>query len=72
MQVLGYDGALGANQPFEVAENMKWLVAALYTFSAAVMFIAIAFVYDLNKKKVAQMTSELEERRATAKESIAE
>ena len=51
---------------------MKWLVAALYTFSAAVMFIAIAFVYDLNKKKVAQMTSELEERRSAAKESIAE
>ena len=72
MKVLGYDGALGANQPFEVAENMKWLVAALYTFSAAVMFIAIAFVYDLNKKKVAQMTSELEERRSAAKESIAE
>ena len=72
MKVLGYDGALGANQPFEVAENMKWLVAALYTFSAAVMFIAIAFVYDLNKKKVAEMTSELEERRSAAKESIAE
>ena len=63
MKALGYDGALGANQPFEVAENMKWLVAALYTFSAAVMFVAIAFVYDLNKKKVAQMTSELEARR---------
>ena len=72
MKVLGYDGALGANQPFEVAENMKWLVAALYTFSAAVMFIAIAFVYDLNKKKVAQMTSELEERRAAVKSEIAE
>lgn len=72
MKVLGYDGALGANQPFEVAENMKWLVAALYTFSAAVMFIAIAFVYDLNKKKVAEMTSELEERRSAAKETIAE
>ncbi len=72
MKTLGYDGALGANQPFEVAENMKWLVAALYTFSAAVMFIAIAFVYDLNKKKVAQMTSELEERRNSVNAEIAE
>ncbi len=72
MKQLGYNGALGANQPFEVAENMKWLVAALYTFSAAVMFIAIAFVYDLNKKKVAEMTSELEERRASVKAEIAE
>ena len=63
MGALGYDGKLGANQPFAVAENMKWLVAALYTFSAVVMFIAIAFIYDLNKKKVAEMTAELEARR---------
>ncbi len=63
MGVLGYDGALGAAQPFAVAENMKWLVAALYTFSAIVMFISIAFIYDLNKKKVTEMTAELEARR---------
>ena len=63
MGLLGYDGKLGANQPFEVAENMKWLVAALYTFSAVVMFISIAFIYNLNKKKVAEMTAELEARR---------
>ena len=68
MGVLGYDGKLGANQPFEVAENMKWLVAALYTLSAAVMFIAIAFVYDLSKKKVAEMTAELEARRSAKSE----
>ena len=67
MGLLGYDGKLGAAQPFEVAENMKWLVAALYTFSAAVMFISIAFVYDLNKKKVAEMTAELQARRAESK-----
>ena len=72
MGALGYDGSLGADQPFEVAENMKWLVAALYTFSAAVMFISIAFVYDLNKKKVAEMTAELAARREAAKAEIAE
>jgi len=72
MGALGYDGSLGAAQPFEVAENMKWLVAALYTFSAAVMFISIAFIYDLNKKKVAEMTAELATRRAAAKAEIAE
>ncbi len=64
MGLLGYDGELGAAQPFEVATNMKWLVAALYTFSAVVMFISIAFIYDLNKKKVEQMTAELEARRS--------
>ncbi len=59
MSALGYNGELGASQPFWVAENMKWLVAALYTFSGLVMFISIAFIYDLNKQKVAQMTEEL-------------
>ena len=74
MGALGYDGELKANQPFEVAENMKWLVAALYTFSAIVMFVSIAFIYNLNKKKVAQMNAELAIARgqANAKEEVAE
>ena len=42
---------------------MKWLVASLYTFSAIVMFISIAFIYNLNKKRVAVMTKELAMRR---------
>ena len=63
MKALGYVGELGADQPFEVAENMKWLVAALYTISGAVMFVSIAFIYDLNKKKVAEMTADLAARR---------
>ena len=63
---LGYVGANKGNQEFWVAENMKWLVAALYTFSAIVMFVSIAFIYNLDKKKVAQMTAELNERRAAA------
>ncbi|MBQ8575938.1 MAG: MFS transporter [Clostridia bacterium] len=64
MEALGYVGELGADQPMAVATNMKWLVAALYTFSAVVMFISIAFIYDLNQKKVAEMTADLEARRA--------
>ncbi|MBR2023752.1 MAG: hypothetical protein IJ996_04485, partial [Clostridia bacterium] len=68
-------GELGADQPFAVAENMKWLVAFLYTFSAIVMFVSITFIYNLNKKKVAQMTEELTARRnaqatAMAKEQV--
>ena len=75
MGALGYDGELGADQPFAVAENMKWLVAFLYTFSAIVMFVSITFIYNLNKKKVAQMTEELTARRnaqatAMAKEQV--
>ncbi len=66
MSALGYVGANEGNQTFEVAQNMKWLVAGLYTFSAVVMFVSIAFIYNLNKKKVAIMTAELNERRAKA------
>ena len=67
MGTLGYVGKLGADQPFWVAENMKWLVASLYSFSAIVMFVSIAFIYNLNKKNVAVMTAELEARRKAAK-----
>ena len=64
MGALGYVGEKGADQDFAVALNMKWLVASLYTFSAVVMFLAITFIYNLNKKKVAVMTAELAERHA--------
>jgi GPH family glycoside/pentoside/hexuronide:cation symporter len=64
MAALGYDGEKGADQPFAVAENMKWLVAGLYMFSAVLQFIGIAFVYNLDKKTVETMNKELEERRA--------
>lgn len=66
MGALGYDGKLKADQPFEVAENMKWLVAALYTFSAIVMFVSITFIYNLSKKKVEQMNADLAIMRAKA------
>ena len=66
---LGYDGSKGADQAFVVAERMKWLVASLYTFSAVLMFVSIAFIYNLNKKKVAEMTEALALRRATEEES---
>ena len=69
---LGYVGANEGNQTFEVAYRMKWLVASLYTFSAVVMFISIAFIYNLDKKKVAQMTSELQERRLAASVEVKE
>ena len=65
---LGYVGANGAEQLYSVAQNMKWLVAALYTFSAVVMFISIAFIYNLDKKKVEIMTEELKQRRTASVE----
>lgn len=66
MAALGYNSELGASQPIEVATNMRWLVAGLYAFSGIVMFLAITFIYNLDKKKVAQMNEELTARRAAA------
>ncbi len=61
---LGYnsDSGVGA-QSAATASNMCWLVAALYTFSAILMFIGIAFVYNLDKKTMETMTAELAARK---------
>ena len=61
---VGYDAELKANQPAEVAANLKTLVIAMNSLAAIAQFISIAFVYNLDKKTVAQMQSELEARRA--------
>ncbi len=71
MAALGYNSELGAAQTIEVATNMRWLVAGLYAFSGIVMFVAITFIYNLDKKTVAKMTAELNERRAFAAASNA-
>ena len=64
MGVLGYQSELGTiGQSFETSHNMCWLVAGLYIFSAVVQFVGIALIYNLDKKTLEKMNSELEERR---------
>lgn len=59
MVALGYVEANEGNQLFAVAENMRYLVPALYLFSAVMMFVGLGLVYDLDKKKLAVMQEEL-------------
>lgn len=59
MVMLGYDEQLGSAQPFEVALNMRYLVAALYLVSAILMYVGIKYVYNLDKKTLEQMNKEL-------------
>jgi len=59
MVMLGYNEQLGAAQPFEVAQNMRYLVAALYLVSAVLMYVGVKFVYNLDKKTLEQMNKEL-------------
>lgn len=64
MGVLGYQSELGTiGQSFETSHNMCWLVAGLYIFSAIVQFVGLAVIYNLDKKTLEKMNSELEARR---------
>jgi len=63
----GYDAALGAAQPAEVAANLKTLVILMNTIGAVCQVIAIGIVYNLDKKTLATMQAELDERRAATK-----
>ena len=64
--LIGYISSLGTiGQSAETAKNMCWLVAILYTFSAVCQFVGVAIVYNIDRKTLAKMQSELAERRAT-------
>ena len=65
MGVLGYVSELGTEgQSFQTSHNMCWLVAGLYLFSAILQFVGVGVIFNLNKKTLAKMNAELDERRA--------
>ena len=66
MAGLGYVGANGGNQTFEVALNMRYLVAVLYLVSAALQFVGLGLIYNLDKKNLEKMNAELAERKTSA------
>ena len=66
--VLGYvEGNGTTGQSPEMAYKACWLVAGLYLFSAVAQLIGIGFIYNLDKKTMAKMTAELNERREANK-----
>ena len=62
---LGYVAANEANQTPEVAKNMLYLYVGMTLFGAVLKWVAIALVYDLDKKTVEQMQTELAQRRSS-------
>ncbi len=64
MVAFGYVGADEGNQAWNVAVNMRYIVAATFLFSAILQFVGLALVYNLDKKTLEKMNNELEERRA--------
>ena len=64
MVALVYIGSNEGNQTMEVATNMRYLVPALYLFSAIMQFVGLSLVYNLDKKTVTKMQEELAARKA--------
>lgn len=68
MGALGYNSELGVGaQSAGTAYHMCWLVAALYMFSAVMQFVGLAFVYNLDRKKLAEMQADLDKRHGRVK-----
>ncbi len=65
---LGYDATLGADQPMAVASNMRYLVAGLYLLTAVLTLISVGLIYNLDKKTMATVTTDLEKRHAMQKQ----
>lgn len=64
MGFLGYEAKYGTiAQSAQTSYNMCWLVAGLYVFSAVLQFIGLALIYNLDKKTLEKMNTELAERR---------
>ncbi len=73
MGALGYVSNLGTiGQSAQTAQNMCWLVAGLYMFSAVLQFIGVAFIYNLDKKTLAQMNKDLGRGDAAVPAAVAE
>ena len=59
MVAFGYVGENEGNQVWEVAVNMRYLVAATYLFSAVLQVVGLGLVYNLDKKTLEKMNDEL-------------
>jgi len=59
MVAFGYIGADKGNQVWDVAVNMRYIVACTYLFSAILQYIGLGLIYNLDKKTLAKMNKEL-------------
>ena len=57
---------------WDVAVNLRVLVAVLFLVAAVMQFVGLALVYNLDKKTLEKMNAELEERHSATKAEIAE
>ena len=72
MVALGYSEINGGNQLFSVALNMRYLVAGLYLFAALMQFVGLGLIYNLDKKTLEKMNSDLAAKAEVSAQSSAE
>ena len=61
---MGYDAALGAAQPMEVASTMRYLVPGINIVSAIGAMVCMGVIFPLGKKQLAVMHADLAARKA--------
>ncbi len=59
MVAFGYEGKNEGNQLWEVAVNMRYIVAGTFLFSAILQYLGLGVVYNLDKKTLAEMNHDL-------------
>jgi GPH family glycoside/pentoside/hexuronide:cation symporter len=59
MVALGYIGENEGNQLWDVAVNMRYVVASTYMVSAVLQFIGLGLIYNLDKKTLSKMNADL-------------
>ena len=72
MVALGYVGANEGNQLWNVAVNMRYLVAGTFLVSAILEFVGLALVYNIDKKTLEEMNKDLGRIEETAAVEVAE
>jgi len=65
MVAFGYVGENEGNQLWEVAVNMRYIVAGTYLFSAILQFVGLGIIYNLDKKTLSTMNHALGRETAT-------
>ena len=63
MVMVGYDEVL-AVQPLDVATNLRYVMTGFTLFTSILNFVAVKWLYPLDKKTLTQMNEELAARRS--------
>ena len=55
----GYNETLGAQQPTEVANNVRILIGLVYAVCMLLQFVCLKFIYNLDKNATLEMEAKM-------------